>query len=166
MRRLSFAIALCLPALPAFAQSTPPLSPYVPPPSSAPLAPLPDATPAPPDEQALGDVRAKSNTASNISAADTRSPIAPALPAPDVSGSSAHDYLVAARGALQAGQTGAAQQALEQAETRILDRDVAPSAANDPIHGPVIHEIEAARQALSVGNTAAALQAIGAALGA
>ncbi len=153
----------CLLAAPALAQESPPLQPYVPPPSASPLAPLPgDGAAA--DDQPTGEVRASSTEASNISAADTRSNIAPALPAPAAAGDSARDYLIAARAAIAGGRTGEAQEALERAESRALDRDVAPSAAGQPAEGPVIAAIGEARQALSVGNAPAALAAIGAAL--
>lgn len=137
----------------ALAQESPPLKPYVPPPSASPLAPLPDATPAQPAQQNLGDVRLNSNSAANISAADTRSVIAPALPAPSVAGSSVTAYLQAAQSALAAGKTGATQSALEDAETLALTRSVPMGTASDPSHAPLVLAISAARQALSVGNS-------------
>ena len=151
---------------PALAQVSAPLAPYVPPPTSAPLAPLPDGrTAAPAEDGPLGDVRANSDSASNNGAADTRSLIAPALPTPGAQADTARAYLEAARAALVGGHTGAAQEALERAESRALDRDVAPSTAGTAIDEPLIARIGAARQALSVGNTAAALAAIAGALG-
>ena len=63
--------------------------------------------------------------ASNIDAGDTRSTIAPNLPSPSLGpDSSPADYLRAAQASLQAGRTGEAQQSLEMAQTRLLDRSV------------------------------------------
>ncbi len=152
-------------ATPARAQTSPPLPAYVPPPTAAPLAPLPGDSSAAADDTPTGEVRASSTEAANISAADTRSNIAPALPTPQAAGDSTQAYLRAARSAIEAGQTGAAQEALERAESRALDRDVAPSEAGAPAQSPTIQQIGEARQALSVGNPQAALQAIAAALG-
>jgi hypothetical protein len=155
--------AAVLMAMPAsvLAQESPPLAPYVPPPSASPLAPLPEAGGTPAAAQDLGQVRLKSDTSSNISAADTRSPIAPALPSPGSSGDTAAAYLQAARAALADNQTGAAQEALERAESRALTRDVARQSAEDPSASPLVRAIEAARQALSVGNTEDAARDIG-----
>jgi hypothetical protein len=165
MRAFWSGLLFCTLAVPAWAQQSPPLQPYVPPPSSAPLAPLPGDTADAPDDKPTGDVRATSNDASNISSADTRSNIAPALPEPNAAGDTAEAYLMAARTAIQGGRTGEAQEALERAESRALDRDVAPSEANDPDPSAMTRQIGDARQALSVGNPQAALQAIDAALG-
>src|SRR4051812_15455407 len=64
--------------------------------------------------------------ASNIDQNDTRSLLAPNLPAPPVGADSDPvAYLRAAQAALQAGRTGETQQALEMAQTRLLDRSVA-----------------------------------------
>src|SRR5579862_2271701 len=66
-----------------------------------------------------------SNRAGNIGPQDTRSEIAPNLPSPSVGQDSPPAaYLRAARTALLQGRTGEAQQALEMAETRALDRSV------------------------------------------
>lgn len=105
------------------------------------------------------------NHAANINAHDTRSLIAPRLPDPLVGpGASPRQFLMAARQALATGQTGMAQQALEQAETRQLDRSVAPSRASDPIGGPVVTEINQARQALGNGDRDGAIRIIDALL--
>jgi hypothetical protein len=162
MRLIALCLLCSLPAVSAVAQDAPPLQPYTPPPTSSPLAPLPGDTAAD-DDKPTGQVRANSDTASNISSADTRSNIAPALPAPYAADDSTQAFLTAARQALTAGRTGEAQEALERAESRALDRDVAPSDAATPAADPLVQQIAAARQALSVGNTQAALQAIDAA---
>jgi hypothetical protein len=164
MRLLALTILCSLPALPALAQQAPPLPPYTPAPTTSPLAPLPGDTTAAGDDKPTGQVRATSDTSSNISAADTRSNIAPALPTPDANGDTPQAFLMAARQALQANRTGEAQEALERAESRALSRDVAPSQADTPLADPLVQQIGTARQALSVGNTAAALQAIDGAL--
>ncbi|MBV9785481.1 MAG: hypothetical protein JO264_16865, partial [Acidisphaera sp.] len=62
------------------------------------------------------------------------------------------------------GRTGEAQEALERAESRLLDRSVAPSRADEPIRGPRIADVTAARDALAGGNRAAAIAAIDGAL--
>ncbi len=105
-----------------------------------------------------------SNSASNISPADARG-IAPNLPAPPVpEGSPPRVYLQAARQALVAGRTGEAQEALERAETRALDRSVNPANVNDPSQQPLVAQITAALQALSVRDRARTIQLIDQAL--
>ena len=89
----------------------------------------PGADPAtgtrPGDEIGTGASGPFSNNASNIGPQDTTSTIAPNLPAPDVGPNAPpRAFLVAARSALLAGRTGEAQQALEMAVTRTLDRSV------------------------------------------
>jgi hypothetical protein len=99
-----------------------------------------------------------SNRASNIDQSDTRSTIAPNLPSPPVAPDSPPEaYLRAARGALAAGQTGEAQQSLEMAETRLLDRSVPYDAAGVAIHDPRLAIIEQARRALATGDRAGAI---------
>jgi len=101
----------------------------------------------------------RSDAASNIDPATTRSDLAPNLPAP-AAADNVQSLLIAARRALAAGRTGEAQEALERAETRALDRSVVVGTQNEPAGGPVIAGISRARSALAAGNTAAALQAI------
>jgi hypothetical protein len=106
-----------------------------------------------------------SSNASNITSADTRSTIAPRLPNPDVGpGAGPKQLLMAARQALAANQTGAAQEALERAETRALDRSVAPSRAGEPDSGRFVRQIGDARRALATGDKATTMQMIDAAL--
>src|SRR5271166_2747793 len=65
--------------------------------------------------------------ASNIAPADTRSAVAPALPVPAVALSAPPlSFLEAARWALAGARTGEAQEALERAETRLLDGTAQP----------------------------------------
>ena len=75
-------------------------------------------------EPGVGESFPASNKASNITAADTRSPIAPRLPTPGVEDATPAAYLNAAQTALNANQTGRAQEALERAETAMLQRSV------------------------------------------
>jgi hypothetical protein len=90
-----------------------------------------------------------SNRASNITGADTHSEIAPRLPNPDANGNSPQAYLAAADRALARGQTGAAQEALERAQTRILTRSTDPSMANMPDDSGMARAISDARMALA-----------------
>ena len=103
----------------------------------------------------------RSNRASNIGAGDTRSELAPNLPTPNVGPDApARAYLLSARQALASGQTGMAQEALERAESRMLDRSVLPQQRNAPDQNPAIQQIAAARRALAAGDTGGAMQAI------
>jgi hypothetical protein len=91
----------------------------------------------------------QSGGASNINAADTHSNIAPQLPVPALSaGASPHAYLLDAQQALQQHRTGAAQEALERAETRLLDRTTPPSAADTADAAPLVQQIDQALQAI------------------
>ncbi len=89
------------------------------------------------------------------------------LPGPVVpEGSPPAVYLQAAKDAIAAGQDGVAMVALEQAETRLLDRSVRPSRINQPDARPEIARIVAARGALAAGDRMQALGLIDAALAA
>ena len=93
------------------------------------------------------------SNASNISPSDTNSPVATNLPSPDLpETASAQDYLIAARNALAAGRTGEAQQAMEMAQTRLLDRSVPLFQTNTPSANPVVAQISQALQALAAGD--------------
>jgi len=99
--------------------------------------------------------------ASNIDQQDTRSTIAPNLPAPQLGeGAPPVDYLRAAQSALAAGQTGEAQQALEMAQTRMLDRSVMYDQTNNPTDNPAVTQIRDALHALAAGDRAQAMQLI------
>ncbi|MGH7210504.1 MAG: hypothetical protein ACREF1_03470 [Acetobacteraceae bacterium] len=103
----------------------------------------------------------RSSQASNINGQDMRSRIAPVLPTPAGSENASPERLLGiAQNALRRGQTGAAQQALEMAETRSLDRITSPSAANTPSSNPMVDQINRALQALGNHDTAGAEQAI------
>jgi hypothetical protein len=59
---------------------------------------------------------------------------------------------------------GEAQEALERAETRALDRSVPAGTERDVATGPVVRAAGEARQALAAGNVAGAIGIIDAAL--
>ena len=108
----------------------------------------------------------KSGTASNINSGDTPSQIAPSLPTPSVGeGASTATYLRAAQGAIAAGRTGEAQEALERAQTRRLTRSVDMRRTEVPSEDAVAGDIAQARGALAAGDKAAALARIADALG-
>jgi hypothetical protein len=124
------------------------------------------ATGARPGHQpGIGTSLPLSNNASNIVPTDTRSTIAPTLPAPSVDANATpHDYLAAARASLVAGRTGQAQQSLEMAETRALDRSVAQDQTNTQSSSQLVAKIRDARRALGSGDNSHAIQCIDLAL--
>ncbi|HTU53919.1 MAG TPA: hypothetical protein VMF62_08095 [Acetobacteraceae bacterium] len=90
-----------------------------------------------------------STKASNLPGSPITSPIAPALPSPDLGpNATVGQYLTVARSALTAGQTGRAQAALEDAETLALTRSVPYNAGGQPATSPLVSNISAALQAL------------------
>ncbi len=106
-----------------------------------------------------------SDNASNTTPDNTRSSIAPRLPAPVIpEGAPPAAYLQAARRAIAAGRSGEAQEALERAESRVLDRSVRPSLAAQPARSPLIQIIAEARGAVAQGDRQHALQLIAAGL--
>jgi hypothetical protein len=100
------------------------------------------------------------NSASNIDQRDIRSTIAPNLPSPLGPDATPVDYLRAAQGALSSGRTGEAQQALEQAQTRLLDRSVAYGQTNNPSDNPAVAQIRQALHALAAGDRGQCMQLI------
>jgi hypothetical protein len=87
------------------------------------------------------------------------------LPSPDLPpGSRPSEYLRAAQGAIVAGHRGEGEQALEMAETRILDRSVPLGQVRNVDDNPTVTAIHQARDALRAGNRDAALQSIQAAI--
>lgn len=107
----------------------------------------------------------RSSRASNIAPSNTHSEIAPRLPNPASASNSPEAYLAAAQRALASGRTGAAQEALERAETRVLSRSTDPSAAATPADMPMVQQIGQARQALAARDIPGARSAIRAAMG-
>jgi hypothetical protein len=118
-------------------------------------------------EPGVGDSFPASDKASNITAADTRSPIAPRLPAPSIGeNGTPRAFLTAAQSALDAHQTGKAQEALERAETAMLQRSVPADMASVPDQGPRVSQVQMARDALAKGDVIGAKKAISAAMAA
>lgn len=100
-----------------------------------------------------------SDQAGNITPQDTTSPIAGRLPDPQVGpDASLRDYLMAARNALAAGRTGEAQEALERAETRALDRSVPLFQTSTPSSNPQVERISQVLRTLGNGDRLAAMQ--------
>jgi hypothetical protein len=124
------------------------------------------ATGARPGHQiGVGESLPLSNRASNIDTADTRSNIAPTLPAPTIGNDGgSRDYLRAARASLIGGRTGQAQQSLEMAETRALDRGVQAGQTDVPSNSQVVSRIRDARHALGNHDRAHTIQLIDLAL--
>ncbi len=105
--------------------------------------------------------------ASNIGPGDSAGTYAPNLPAPALPDNArASDFLRAAQGALAAGRTGEAQQALEMAQTRLLDRSVPLGQTNDPSNDTAVRQISAALRALSDSDRAGSMQQIQSAMAA
>jgi hypothetical protein len=103
----------------------------------------------------------RGNRASNIDQSNTRSLIAPNLPSPPVGeNANAVDYLHAAQSALAAGRTGEAQQSLEMAQTRLLDRSVPLQQTTNPSDNPAVTQISQALKALAGGDRAQAMELI------
>ncbi len=100
-----------------------------------------------------------SDHAGNITPQDTASPIAARLPEPPVGDNAAiHDYLLSARNALAAGRSGEAQEALERAETRALDRSVPLFQTSTPSRDPVVERIRLVLQTLGNGDRLEAMR--------
>jgi len=87
------------------------------------------------------------------------------LPSPNLpEGAKPSEALRAAQAALAAGRTGQVEEALEEAQTRMLDRSVALGQTNDPSDNPTVIQISQARQALAAHDRAGCLQLIQAAI--
>lgn len=93
-----------------------------------------------------------SDKAGNINADTAHSAIAPRLPDPAVApGDVPENYLGAAHYALAIGRTGGAQEALEEAESRLLD--CSPIGyGNVPSRNPAVQQIQSALQAFAAGD--------------
>jgi hypothetical protein len=155
MRNLALTATILgsLVALPALAQT---ITPQGVPPGANP------ATGARPgNEIGTGSSLPMGTKASNIDSSDTHSTIAPNLPSPPLgANASAADYLRAAQNSLASGRTGEAQQSLEMAQTRLLDRSTPQSRTNDPSHNPAVMQISQALKALADGDRAGCMQLI------
>ena len=131
-------------------------------------APAGAATPGgrPGHAPGVGQSLPLSNNASNNDTNDTHSTIAPTLPATSIgTEATPRAYLQEARDALTAtGRTGQAQEALEMAETRSLDRVIPPDQTTGPSQSEIVGRISAARAALGSGDIAQAILLIDQAL--
>ncbi|HUC17562.1 MAG TPA: hypothetical protein VMA37_07730 [Acetobacteraceae bacterium] len=90
-----------------------------------------------------------STKASNLPSSNATSTVAPQLPSTGLGpNATIGQYLSVARASLSAGQTGRAQEALENAETLALTRSVPYNAGGRPDSSPLIQNISAALNAL------------------
>lgn len=136
----------------ALAQLPPPGA--VAPPPGMPSAAMPGNAPVLSEPMSQG--------AANVDTQDQPYPqAAPALPAPPIGNNARpEDYLQMAAAALQAGDTGEAQQSLEMAQTRLLDRSVPYGETDRPSRNPAVDRISQALQALAAGDQARCMQLI------
>lgn len=129
----------------------------------------PGTMPAPASSQPAGEGTAMHHwrhaSASNIVPTDTHSRFAHKLPATGLGPNAAPtDYLQVAQDALRHRRGGAAQEALERAETRLLDRSVPMGQGGVPDQAPAIQAITQALDALGRHDWVAAQEHVGAAL--
>jgi hypothetical protein len=147
------AIAACLVG-PALAQPSVPVPPNWVPPGANPVT---GARPG--NEIGTGMSLPTSDQAGNITPQNTTSPIAARLPDPLVGDDAAiHEYLLDARNALAAGRSGEAQEALERAETRALDRSVPLFQTSTPSVDPMVARINRVLQMLGNGDRLEAMR--------
>jgi hypothetical protein len=153
---LSFTVLAALAGTPVLAQTSVRVTPQGVPPGTNPTT---GARPG--NDIGTGMSLPLGTRASNIDQGDTRSTIAPNLPTPTVGpNATAVDFLRAAQSSLQAGRTGEAQQSLEMAQTRLLDRSVPMGQTNTPSDNPAVTRISQALQALGAHDRAQAMQLI------
>lgn len=130
---------------------------------TAPALAQPDTGARPGNDIGTGMSLPRSDKAGNINAATTKSEIAPNLPAP-AGAETVRDLLLAARSALAGNRTGEAQEALERAETRALDRSIPVGTEHVPDQSALVSTIGRARQELGNGNPGGAIALIDQAL--
>ena len=107
----------------------------------------------------------KSNNASNIVGSGEGSGVAPTLPSPNLGPDAPiRDYLRSARASLVAGETGKAQQSLEMAETRSLNRAEPSAQPNMPTNSAMANKIREALQTLGSGDKPGTIRLIDVAL--
>ena len=112
-----------------------------------------------------GGQQPTSTVPTNTGPENTRTVWSPQLPAPAVSDEAPPAAFVqAAQAAIAAGRLGEAQEAIERAESRALDRTVRPSRANVPSHQPLVQQLAQARQLLGAGDRMGALRMLDRAL--
>jgi hypothetical protein len=103
----------------------------------------------------------RSPVAANITAADTKSTIAPTPPEPSVGADAGVSALLSsANQSLATGQTGQANEALEQAETQVLQRSVLQTQTDYTSTDPLVAQIDQARQAIGNHDNADATRII------
>lgn len=155
-------ILLTAATVPAAAQSVAPRLPGWVPPGADP------ATGARPgNDIGTGMSMPMSDKAGNIGPDNMASPIAARLPPPPVDENApVQALLIAARGALATGRTGEAQEALEMAETRALDRSVPLFQTTAPIDDPLVAGIDKVLHALGGGDRLEAMRLLEAAIAA
>jgi hypothetical protein len=162
VRPLTVAVLTGLASLPALAQTSRTGSPL---PQGFPPVPSVQSGARPGNDVGTGMSLPMGTRSSNITPQDTRTRIAPNVPAPTLDeNATAADYLRAAQAALSAGRTGQAQQALEMAQTRMLDRSVPYDQTNSPSDNPAVSQISQALRALAAGSRAECMSFIQAAL--
>jgi hypothetical protein len=114
---------------------------------------------------ALPGKQPTSTVPTNTGAGDTRTLWSPQLPPPPIDdNASPAAFVKAAEAAIAAGRLGEAQEAIERAESRALDRSVRPSRAGEPSHQPLVQQLAQARRALGAGDAAGAMASLTAAL--
>ena len=162
------ALSLALASGTALAQTAPAsgYAPAFPPGYMAPPPPGAGATPAP----VVATPMAAPTASANAGASDTPNPAelkyiakpltTPALPAD----SPPEAYLRAAQAALATGHDGEAQQAMEMAQTRLLDRSVPLGQTGIPSANPAVDGISAALTRLTAGDRSGAMQKLDAVL--
>jgi hypothetical protein len=131
-------------------------------PALAQLPPATDTGARPGNDIGTGMSLPRSDRAGNLNAATTSSELAPNLPAPEGVDTVA-GLLAAARADLVANKTGAAQEALERAETRALDRTILAGTERVPDQSAQVAAIARARDALAAGDLRGAVAIIDAA---
>lgn len=157
---LSFTVLAGLAAAPAFAQSAVPMTPH-----GVPAGANPETGARPGNDVGTGMSLPLGTHDSNITPSNTRSTIAPNLPSPQIGpNAAATDYLRAAQRALQAGRTGEAQQSLEMAQTRLLDRSVPQGQTDNPSDNPAVTQVSQALKALAAHDRMQAMQLIDSAI--
>jgi hypothetical protein len=118
--------------------------------------------------QTVADTSGKQPTSTapaNVGPTDTHTLWSPQLPTPFVDpNASPAAFMKAAEAAIAAGRLGEAQEAIERAESRVLDRAVRPSKAGQPSQQKLVRQLSDARQALGAGDKAGALRLLEAAL--
>jgi len=100
-----------------------------------------------------------SDKSGNIVPTENGPPYAARLPEPSVGeNAGVSEYLIDARGALAAGRSGEAQEALERAQTRALDRSVPLFQTGERIRDPLVERIHSVLMALGSGDRMQAME--------